>query len=46
MSARYWVSTPSAERIALDEAKRLVSTLVWRGIGGFPLHEHPADRDS
>jgi AcrR family transcriptional regulator len=47
VSARYWVSSPSAERIPLEEAKRLVSTLVWRGIGGFPLHEHQGgDREA
>ena len=51
VSARYWVSTPSSERIPVEEAKQLVSALVWRGIGGFPLHEHltaaaPAAGDS
>lgn len=40
VSARYWVSTPSSDRIPVEEAKQLVSALVWRGIGGFPLHEH------
>ena len=42
VSARYWVSGGVKKAIALDEAKQLVSSLVWRGIGGFPLHEHVA----
>lgn len=41
VSARYWVSTGSPSSISLEEAKRLVSSLAWRGISGFPLHEHP-----
>ena len=40
VSARYWVSG-GTQRIALEEAKQLVSNLVWRGIGGFPKTEHP-----
>ena len=40
VSARYWVSG-GTQRIALDEAKQLVSSLVWRGIGGFPKSAHP-----
>jgi AcrR family transcriptional regulator len=40
VSARYWVTGGVKKAIALDEAKQLVSSLVWRGIGGFPLHEH------
>jgi AcrR family transcriptional regulator len=40
VSARYWVSVPKHARLRLDEAKALVSTLAWRGIGGFPLSEH------
>jgi len=39
VSARYWVSAGITKQIHLDEAKDLVSTLAWRGIGGFPLHE-------
>jgi AcrR family transcriptional regulator len=39
VSARYWVSEGSP-RLGLDEAKRLVSSLAWRGISGFPLTEH------
>jgi len=42
VSARYWVSAGITKQIHLDEAKDLVSTLAWRGIGGFPLHEHTA----
>lgn len=42
VSARYWVSGGSDEAIGLAEAKQLVSSLAWRGIGGFPLHEHDA----
>lgn len=38
VSARYWVSDRSAA-IGLEQAKQLVSTLAWRGISGFPLHE-------
>jgi AcrR family transcriptional regulator len=41
VSARYWVSGDSAH-IPLDEAKKLVSSLAWRGISGFPLSEHSA----
>ncbi len=39
VSARYWVSEGSP-RLGLDEAKRLVSTLAWRGISGFPKTDH------
>lgn len=39
VSARYWVSEGGME-IDLAEAKQLVSRLAWRGIRGFPLHEH------
>lgn len=38
VSARYWVS--GAQRIPVDEAKQLVSNLVWRGISGFPYRDH------
>lgn len=38
VSARYWVS--GSQRIPLEEAKQLVSNLVWRGISGFPYREH------
>jgi len=41
VSARYWVSGESTH-IPLDEAKKLVSSLAWRGISGFPLSEHLA----
>ena len=39
VSARYWTSGGTSA-ITLDEAKHLVSNLAWRGISGFPLHEH------
>jgi AcrR family transcriptional regulator len=40
VSARYWVSGGTKKKIALEEAKHLVSNLAWRGISGFPLSEH------
>jgi AcrR family transcriptional regulator len=40
VSARYWVSGGTQKSIGLEEAKQLVSSLAWRGNGGFPLHEH------
>jgi AcrR family transcriptional regulator len=39
VSARYWTSGGTST-ITVDEAKHLVSNLAWRGISGFPLHEH------
>jgi len=36
VSARYWLDTGIGS-IGLAEAEQLVSTLAWRGIGGFPL---------
>ncbi len=39
VSARYWVSEPGAA-VNLAEAKRLVSSLAWRGISGVPLTHH------
>jgi AcrR family transcriptional regulator len=39
VSARYWVSEGRRD-VDLEEAKQLVSRLAWRGIRGFPLHEH------
>ncbi len=39
VSARYWVSS-GVHKIAVDEAKQLVSSLAWRGIRGFPRTEH------
>lgn len=38
VGARSWVSDRSAA-IGLEQAKQLVSTLAWRGISGFPLHD-------
>ena len=44
VSARYWVSGGTKKAIGLQEAKDLVSSLAWRGISGFPLHEHELRR--
>ena len=38
VSARWWVS-PDSQEIPLADAKRLVSSLAWRGIRGVPLSE-------
>lgn len=38
VSARYWVSGDH-QPLPLEEAKQLVSSLVWRGISGFPYRE-------
>lgn len=35
VSARYWVSA-GPDKVALEDAKLLVSSLAWRGIRGFP----------
>ena len=43
VSARYWVS-PDSHAIPLEDAKRLVSSLAWRGIRGVPLTEQRRDR--
>jgi AcrR family transcriptional regulator len=45
VSARYWVSA-GPNKVDLEDAKQLVSSLAWRGIRGFPRAEHlkhPAD---
>jgi AcrR family transcriptional regulator len=39
VSARYWVSA-GPDKVALEDAKQLVSSLAWRGIRGFPRAEH------
>jgi AcrR family transcriptional regulator len=39
VSARYWVSA-GPDKISLEDAKQLVSSLSWRGIRGFPRTEH------
>ena len=36
ITARYWLST--GQKIPRDTAARLISSLSWRGIAGFPLH--------
>ena len=45
VSARYWVSPDSAQ-IPLDDAKRLVSSLAWRGLRGVPLTGEQTGRES
>jgi len=42
-AARFWLA--GGRQVPKDEAEHLVSTLAWRGIGGFPLHgeAHPVD---
>lgn len=35
VSARYWVSA-GPDKVTLEDAKQLVSSLAWRGIRGFP----------
>lgn len=39
VSARYWVRNSPGEGLTLAQATELVSTLAWRGIGGFPRRE-------
>jgi AcrR family transcriptional regulator len=39
VSARFWLDAD--QRLPKDEAVTLISTLAWRGIGGFPLQQHP-----
>ena len=38
VSARYWLADGGS--IPRDAAARLLASLSWRGLGGFPLHEH------
>jgi AcrR family transcriptional regulator len=40
VSARYWVSA-GPDKVALEDAKQLVSSLAWRGIRGFPRADSP-----
>jgi AcrR family transcriptional regulator len=37
ITARYWLS--SGQNIPRDAAAKLISSLSWRGIAGFPLHQ-------
>jgi AcrR family transcriptional regulator len=37
VTARYWLA--DAGSIPRDAASRLLATLSWRGLGGFPLHD-------
>ncbi|MEU9134064.1 TetR/AcrR family transcriptional regulator [Kitasatospora sp. NPDC048540] len=41
ITARYWLS--QGRDIPRDEAVRLVASLAWRGLKGFPMH--PNDQD-
>ena len=43
VSARYLIS--SDHPVDADEAVRLVSTLAWRGISGYPRHDAARDTD-
>ena len=45
VSARYWLDAGMGS-ISLTEAEHLVSTLAWRGIGGFPLVGHGSHTES
>lgn len=45
ITARYWLG--SGQRIPRDAASQLISSLAWRGIAGFPLHDQEQqDADS
>jgi len=35
-AARFWLA--GGREVSQEEAEQLMSTLAWRGIGGFPLH--------
>jgi AcrR family transcriptional regulator len=37
VTARYWLADGGS--IPRDAASRLLASLSWRGLGGFPLHE-------
>ncbi|HCT78405.1 MAG TPA: TetR family transcriptional regulator [Micromonosporaceae bacterium] len=39
VAARFWLA--GGREVSQEEAEQLITTLAWRGIGGFPLHhEH------
>jgi AcrR family transcriptional regulator len=42
ITARYWLSGPG--KLPRDAAARLIASLSWRGIAGFPLHGSDAGR--
>lgn len=44
VSARFWLSETSG--ISLDQAVTLVSSLAWRGIGGYPKSDSEAEQQS
>ena len=37
VTARYWLADGGS--IPRDAASRLLASLSWRGLGGFPLHD-------
>jgi hypothetical protein len=37
VTARYWLADNGS--IPRDAASRLLASLSWRGLGGFPLHD-------
>ncbi len=39
VSARHWLD--SASTVSREDAVRMLATLAWRGIGGFPKDEPP-----
>ncbi|MER8183596.1 TetR/AcrR family transcriptional regulator [Kitasatospora sp. NPDC094015] len=43
ITARYWLS--QGQEIPRDEAVRLVASLAWRGLKGFPMHPNDQDPD-
>ncbi|GAA1738427.1 TetR/AcrR family transcriptional regulator [Aeromicrobium alkaliterrae] len=40
VSARHWLDSQST--VSREDATRMLATLAWRGIGGFPKDEPPA----
>ncbi|WP_354642216.1 TetR/AcrR family transcriptional regulator [Kitasatospora camelliae] len=44
ITARYWLS--QGRDIPRDEAVRLVASLAWRGLKGFPMHPAPEGQPS
>lgn len=36
VAARFWLA--GGREVSQEEAEQLITTLAWRGIGGFPLH--------
>lgn len=44
ITARYWLS--QGLEIPRDEAVRLVASLAWRGLKGFPMHPVAEDGEA